>query len=304
MPWSRLACNQPCHDSTELYASKINDRHEFPFEIDLGEFVDEGPTKSENWVYKLHGVLVHSGDVNGGHYFALIKPDRNTRWLKFDDDRVTPVTDREVLEENYGGEPLNGIPQPLQRNQVRAMKRFTNAYMLVYVRETAIDEILAPFKEEDTPPHLSMPFSSLCMYVLTPSSERRLDEERLQIEAKKREREEQHLFLTAKVITDDTFTHHEGFDLASFDEKHWPPSDLPSFRVLKQETYNVFKSRVATHFNLPENKVRLWVLVNRQNKTVRPDTHIPENEPTLSTQPSSFFFSFLLIPFRSRRGHS
>lgn len=31
------------------------------------------------------------------------------------------------------------------------------------------------------------------------NSERRLDEERLQIEAKKREREEQHLFLTAKV---------------------------------------------------------------------------------------------------------
>jgi ubiquitin carboxyl-terminal hydrolase 7 len=206
--------------------------------------------------------------VNGGHYFALIKPDRETRWLKFDDDRVTPVTDREVLEENYGGEPLNGIPQPLQRNQVRAMKRFTNAYMLVYVREMAIDEILAPFKEEDTPPHLK----------------RRLDEERLQIEAKKREREEQHLFLTAKVITDDTFAHHEGFDLATFDEKHWPPSDLPSFRVLKQETYNVFKSRVASHFNLPENKVRLWVLVNRQNKTVRPDTHIPENEPTLTVE--------------------
>lgn len=114
--------------------------------------------------------------------------------------------------------------------------------------------------------------------------ERRLDEERLQIEAKKREREEQHLFLTAKVITDDTFAHHEGFDLATFDEKHWPPSDLPSFRVLKQETYNIFKSRVANHFNLPDNKVRLWVLVNRQNKTVRPDTHIPENEPTLSAR--------------------
>ncbi|KIK98862.1 hypothetical protein PAXRUDRAFT_823415 [Paxillus rubicundulus Ve08.2h10] len=247
---------------------KINDRHEFPFEIDLAEFIDEGPTKSENWVYKLHGVLVHSGDVNGGHYFALIKPDRDTRWLKFDDDRVTPVTDREVLEENFGGEPLNGIPQPLQRNQVRAMKRFTNAYMLVYVREIATDEILGPFKEEDTPPHLK----------------RRLDEERLQLEAKKREREEQHLFLTAKVITDDTFVHHEGFDLATFDEKHWPSSELPSFRVLKQETYNVFKSRVASHFNLPENKVRLWVLVNRQNKTVRPDTHIPENEPTLTVE--------------------
>ena len=68
---------------------------------------------------------------------------------------MTPVTDREVLEENYGGESMNGQPPTLQRNQVRTMKRFTNAYMLVYIRETGIDEVLSPFKEEDTPAHLS-----------------------------------------------------------------------------------------------------------------------------------------------------
>jgi len=99
--------------------------------------------------------LVHSGDLHGGHYFALIKSDLETRWLKFDDDRVTPVTDKEVLEENYGGEALNGVLPTLQRNQVRAMKRFTNAYMLVYIREVAIDEVLLAFKDDDTPPHLS-----------------------------------------------------------------------------------------------------------------------------------------------------
>ena len=48
---------------------------------------------------QLHGVLVHSGDLHGGHYFALIKPDRETHWLKFDDDKATPVNDKEVLEE-------------------------------------------------------------------------------------------------------------------------------------------------------------------------------------------------------------
>lgn len=109
-----------------------------------------------------------------------------------------------------------------------------------------------------------------------------MDEERLQQEAKKKEREEQHLFLTAKVITDDTFSQHEGFDMATFDEKNWPQSELPTFRVLKQEIYSVFKNRVAQHFNLSDSQVRLWVMVNRQNKTVRPDTPIPENEPSLS----------------------
>jgi ubiquitin carboxyl-terminal hydrolase 7 len=186
---------------------KINDRHEFPFEIDLDEFLDASADRSQPWLYKLHGVLVHSGDLHGGHYFALIKPDRETRWLKFDDDRVTPVTDKEVLEENYGGEILNGIPQTLQRNQVRAMKRFTNAYMLVYIRETAINEVLPTFAADDTPPHLSafiqhFPEAQSLTLFLRIFLERRLDEERLQIEAKKKEREEQHLFLTAKVCAE------------------------------------------------------------------------------------------------------
>ncbi|KAF8348462.1 ICP0-binding domain of ubiquitin-specific protease 7-domain-containing protein [Amanita rubescens] len=114
--------------------------------------------------------------------------------------------------------------------------------------------------------------------------ERRLEEERLQLEEKKREREEQNLSLTVKIVTDATFVKHEGFDLATFDEKNWPPSDLPSFRILKQEIYSVFKARIAQHFDYPESQIRLWVLVNRQNKTVRPDAIIHENEPTLKIE--------------------
>ncbi|KAI6039589.1 ICP0-binding domain of ubiquitin-specific protease 7-domain-containing protein [Pisolithus marmoratus] len=109
-------------------------------------------------------------------------------------------------------------------------------------------------------------------------------EEPPQHEAKRREREEQHLFLTARVITDDTFARHEGFDLVTFDEKNSPQSVLPTFRILKQETYSTFKSRVAAHFGIPDNKVRLWVLVSRQNKTVRPHMHIPEDKASLTVE--------------------
>ncbi len=37
--------------------------------------------------YRLHSVLVHSGGVHGGHYYAFIRPD-GRQWLKFDDDKV------------------------------------------------------------------------------------------------------------------------------------------------------------------------------------------------------------------------
>jgi len=134
---------------------KIDDPFKFPLEIDLGDFLDEAADRTESWKYKLHGVLVHSGDLHSGQYFALIKPDRDTRWLKFDDKRVTPVTDREVLEENYGGESLDGAVPRTRTDQGMTARKFTRARMLVYIRETAIDEVLAPLTQEDLPLPLS-----------------------------------------------------------------------------------------------------------------------------------------------------
>jgi ubiquitin carboxyl-terminal hydrolase 7 len=100
--------------------------------------LDDETSSWQTWVYTLYGVLVHDGDLHGGHYFTFIKPDRDSRWLKFDDERVTPATEHEVLEDNYGDQ-----------------SRSSSAYMLVYIRESAIDEVLGPLKDEDTPTYLS-----------------------------------------------------------------------------------------------------------------------------------------------------
>lgn len=37
--------------------------------------------------YKLRGVLVHSGQATGGHYFSYIRND-DGKWFKFDDNDV------------------------------------------------------------------------------------------------------------------------------------------------------------------------------------------------------------------------
>ncbi|KAE9399319.1 hypothetical protein BT96DRAFT_1103041 [Gymnopus androsaceus JB14] len=44
--------------------------------------------------------------------------------------------------------------------------------------------------------------------------------------------------------------------------------------------HTCLQNPLAQHFNYPESQIRLWVLVNRQNKTVRPDTAIPAT-PTI-----------------------
>ncbi|KAK3059806.1 hypothetical protein LTS18_010022, partial [Coniosporium uncinatum] len=68
---------------------KINDRYEFPEIWDASPYLSQDADRSEPWIYRLHSVLVHSGDLNAGHYYAFIKPNKEEGFLRFDDDRVT-----------------------------------------------------------------------------------------------------------------------------------------------------------------------------------------------------------------------
>ncbi len=75
---------------------QINDRYGFPDELDLDrddrKYLSKTADPDVRNLYKLHSVLVHSGGVNGGHYYAFIRPD-GKNWLKFDDDEVRTRTE-------------------------------------------------------------------------------------------------------------------------------------------------------------------------------------------------------------------
>lgn len=135
---------------------KVNDRHEFPETFDAAPYLSDAADKSESYVYQLHGVLVHSGDLTAGHYYAFLKPTANGFFYKFDDDRVTRATIKEALEENYGGDyKANG--QNTMRNpytRTLSTKRSMSAYMLVYIRRSRLHEILQEVTEADTPSHI------------------------------------------------------------------------------------------------------------------------------------------------------
>ncbi|GBB86550.1 hypothetical protein RclHR1_12980003 [Rhizophagus clarus] len=246
---------------------KNNDRYEFPMEIDLEEFLSGDADKSIPHKYLLHGVLVHSSDLHGAHYFVLLKPEKDGKWFKFDDDRVTPVIDKEVLEDNYGGEHPN-VNTTRIRSAGKKHKRSTNAYMLVYIRESNVDEIMSPMVSEDIPEHL----------------QRRVQLERALEEQKQLEMEERHLYLIVKIVTAERFKVHQGFDLANFDDRQYPLSEVYTYNILKTETYEAFKDNISRTFNILPQQVRFWVLVNRQNKTVRPDAPIPETYTNTSME--------------------
>lgn len=55
------------------------------------------------------------------------------KWCKFDDDVVSRCTKQEAIEHNYGGhdEDMN-----------MTVKHCTNAYMLVYIRDSELNNVL------------------------------------------------------------------------------------------------------------------------------------------------------------------
>ena len=232
---------------------KINDRYEFPEVFDASPYLSDDADKSEPYIYQLHGVLVHAGDLNAGHYYAFIKPTKDGWFYKYDDDRVTRATKREVLEDNFGGEAkfppgfLKGANAPIRQN---------SAYMLVYIRQSRIDEVLQPVTEDDSPAHL----------------QRRLKEEQAHRDALKKEREEQHLYMNVQVVSDKTFREHSGVDVGLFNIPRATPGAAKTYRMAKTSTLRDLAEKVAEDLNQDARRIRFRPMINRQNKTVRPDT--------------------------------
>ncbi|KAI5952236.1 UBP15 [Candida jiufengensis] len=256
---------------------KIDDFYEFPDKIDLAPFLDEDlPTtvKNENWTYKLHGVLVHQGTISNGHYYAMIKPNSNGGWLRFDDDKVWKVTPTEVFNENFGAAE---IPRAKQVTMSRSeqtehmLRRVTSAYMLVYYRETELDSILPEdFATEVVPKHIS-------------------NQIKFELEEKQRlekERQEALYYCNAKVITVDTINNNLGCDLSldatldrSFEEKLVGTlCDPKTFKVKKDSKFSELVSQVGEFLGYEDSKgFRLVVTCHRNNHTNRLDVPVKED---------------------------
>ncbi|KAL0478549.1 hypothetical protein AKO1_008138 [Acrasis kona] len=84
---------------------------------------DEEEDANDN-IYDLYAVLMHSGTVAGGHYYAYIRV--KDRWYDFNDSNVTNLSEID-LEKGYGSDANNMYG--------------SNAYMLMYVRQKPISKL-------------------------------------------------------------------------------------------------------------------------------------------------------------------
>ncbi|KAL0008200.1 hypothetical protein SO802_009702 [Lithocarpus litseifolius] len=241
---------------------KINDRYEFPLELDLdrenGKYLSPDADKNVRNLYILHSVLVHSGGVHGGHYYAYIRPTLSDQWFKFDDEQVTKEDVKRALEEQYGGEEELPPANPGFNNSPFKFSKCTNAYMLVYIRESDKEKIICNV-EEDIAEHLRI----------------RLKKEQEEKEQERKEKVEAHLYTIIKVARNEDLLEQIGrdiyFDLVDHDKVH-------SFRVQKQISFNLFKEEVAKEWGIPVQFQRFWLWAKRQNHTYRPNRPLTPQE--------------------------
>ncbi|AQK39697.1 Ubiquitin carboxyl-terminal hydrolase 13 [Zea mays] len=208
-------------------------------------------------------VLVHSGGVHGGHYYAFIRPTLSDQWYKFDDERVTKEDTKKALEEQYGGE--EELPQinPGFNNTPFKFTKYSNAYMLVYIRESDKEKIMCNVDEKDIAEHLRI----------------RLKKEQEEKEHKKKEKAEAHLYTIIKIARDEDLKEQIGkniyFDLVDHEKVH-------SFRIQKQLPFTSFKEEVAKEFGIPVQFQRFWLWAKRQNHTYRPNRPLTPHEEAQS----------------------
>ncbi|KAF4080000.1 hypothetical protein AMELA_G00165480 [Ameiurus melas] len=183
-------------------AIKFNDYFEFPRELDMEPYTVAGVAKLENSEvsserqvinqnapldpelggssrYRLVGVLVHSGQASGGHYYSYIVQRHSNsvdgqrdRWYKFDDGDVTECKmddDEEMKNQCFGGEYMGEVfDHMMKRMSYRRQKRWWNAYILFYERTDTVSvdgELLKHIAEMTLVPkthHLKMPSAIEC----------------------------------------------------------------------------------------------------------------------------------------------
>ncbi|KAH8614260.1 putative Ubiquitin carboxyl terminal hydrolase Ubiquitin specific protease C terminal [Trypanosoma vivax] len=123
--------------------TKVLSRWDYYNTLDLSKYMPHA-SKAEVH-YTLFSVFVHSGSDTGyGHYFCFLRCSGT--WYRFNDEAVTQASLRDVFGANFGGSRTNYWGSEVSST--------TNAYMLIYIRTSEMDQLLRPVGKKDVPAHV------------------------------------------------------------------------------------------------------------------------------------------------------
>lgn len=237
------------------------------------------------------------------------------RWLKFDDTRVVPVTEKEAVQDNFGGAPLEEEEPDHQGDSLstdhsgregrgsaaalreRRFKRFTNAYMLVYVRRADVPQVLAPVDlVQDIPAHLRSKIQAEQAAEAQRRAERHAQMTSLTI----------HLYDQALIADYPGFDLFDHYDFVSGDHRKSSSSSSPSLPLLPWhvEPRKIVMKRDQTVADLldllsdPSVSIRLWTCAMRRNGTVRFDEPLLDPHMRLGSLLNKASLNTILLIFK------
>jgi|LauGreDrversion4_2_1035121.scaffolds.fasta_scaffold10741_1 uncharacterized UBP type Zn finger protein len=156
-------------DYDKMIRVKVNDYCEFPLDLNLEPYTQEGLSKRERiqklkeekgeeeaqaaieeieneplkypkeyYEFSLSGIVVHSGTADSGHYYSFIKDREHPetgKWYEMNDHIVRDFDPNDIPSECFGGED---VFQGYNMMQMKTMK-WRNAYLLLYERKVPVD---------------------------------------------------------------------------------------------------------------------------------------------------------------------
>ena len=209
---------------------KIYSKFEFPETIDLSPFIDKDVENTKSNIFDLYGVLVHSGSPSAGHYFAYLRTSTDPQWYQFNDIIVSKATNKEAIEENFGGSSDYSYKTSYYYN---SSPKLFSAYMLVYVRREDSNNVFAPVDESAIPQHLK---------------------EYLKKKEEKLKESSSKIF---NIISDDAITVNSIRKKIGFECKDIQKSI--SFPKDETITNSMIYQKVSEMYDIDVKKIRLWI---------------------------------------------
>ncbi|OAL23576.1 hypothetical protein AYO20_10972 [Fonsecaea nubica] len=112
----------------------------------LSQQIKESFVDMRKHPYRLHAAFFHRGSAGGGHYWVYIFDHKREVWRKYNDDRVSTVTNlNEIFGNPYAQTQVQGQQQPATSSGLNPPP---NPYLLIYLDADRIDELAETVKRE------------------------------------------------------------------------------------------------------------------------------------------------------------
>ncbi|KAK5137919.1 hypothetical protein LTR08_006688 [Meristemomyces frigidus] len=113
---------------------KVNDRFEFPLQVDMARYerphVEQPEQPVEPDVFELVGIIVHQGSLEYGHYWSYTRLAGSSRWVRLEDQNVQFCGSIEEVQHHcFGGLTFSN-----------GQEKTDNGYVLFYQRRSQILE--------------------------------------------------------------------------------------------------------------------------------------------------------------------